>query len=51
MSADFRFNAMYFLPYIHLPRNHKQFKSTWVDFPNKFYDPEKGYKLYKRYLK
>ena len=50
MSADFRFNAMYFLPYIHLPRNHKKYKSTWVDFPNKFYDPEKGYKLYKRYL-
>jgi hypothetical protein len=33
MSADFRFNAMYFLPYIHLPRNHKKYKSTWVDFP------------------
>jgi len=51
MSADLRFNAMYFLPYVHLPKNHKQFKSTWVDFPNSFYDPEKGHKLYKRYLK
>jgi hypothetical protein len=36
MSADFRFNAMYFLPYIHLPRNHKKYNSTWVDFPKNF---------------
>jgi alkanesulfonate monooxygenase SsuD/methylene tetrahydromethanopterin reductase-like flavin-dependent oxidoreductase (luciferase family) len=49
MSA-LRFNAMHFMPYVHLPENHKQFKSTWVSFPNKFYDPERGYELYQRYL-
>jgi alkanesulfonate monooxygenase SsuD/methylene tetrahydromethanopterin reductase-like flavin-dependent oxidoreductase (luciferase family) len=49
MSA-LRFNAMHFMPYVHLPENHKQFKSTWVNFPNKFYDPERGHELYRRYL-
>ena len=49
MSA-LRFNAMHFMPYVHLPENHKQFKSTWVNFPNKFYDPERGHELYQRYL-
>jgi alkanesulfonate monooxygenase SsuD/methylene tetrahydromethanopterin reductase-like flavin-dependent oxidoreductase (luciferase family) len=49
MSA-LRFNAMHFMPYVHLPEHHKQFKSTWVDFPNNFYDPERGYELYQRYL-
>ncbi len=49
MSA-LRFNAMHFMPYVHLPENHKQFKSTWVNFPNKFYDPARGHELYQRYL-
>jgi alkanesulfonate monooxygenase SsuD/methylene tetrahydromethanopterin reductase-like flavin-dependent oxidoreductase (luciferase family) len=26
------------------------YKTTWVNFPNKFYDPVKGHKLYNRYL-
>ena len=38
------------MPYVHLPENHKEFKSLWVNFPNKFYDPEKGHDLYQRYL-
>src|SRR5207253_9772217 len=50
MSAALRFNAMHFMPYVHLPENHKDFKTTWVNFPNKFYDPEKGYELYQRYF-
>jgi alkanesulfonate monooxygenase SsuD/methylene tetrahydromethanopterin reductase-like flavin-dependent oxidoreductase (luciferase family) len=50
MSGRVRFNAMFFLPYIHLPENHKEFKSLWVDFSNKHYDPEKGHALYNRYL-
>jgi alkanesulfonate monooxygenase SsuD/methylene tetrahydromethanopterin reductase-like flavin-dependent oxidoreductase (luciferase family) len=50
MSGSFRFNVMHFMPYVHLPENHKEFKSTWVDFSNKYYDPEKGYELYQRYL-
>ena len=51
MSAALRFNAMHFMPYVHLPEHHKKFKSTWVNFPNKYYDPEHGHNLYKRYLK
>jgi len=49
MSA-LRFNAMHFMPYVHLPKHHKEFKSTWVSFPNKFYDPARGHELYQRYL-
>src|SRR5262245_16723683 len=50
MSAALRFNAMHFMPYVHLPENHKDFKTTWVNFPNKFYDPEKGHELYRQYF-
>jgi alkanesulfonate monooxygenase SsuD/methylene tetrahydromethanopterin reductase-like flavin-dependent oxidoreductase (luciferase family) len=41
---------MHFLPYTHLPENHKEFKSLWVDFSNKYYDPKRGHTLYQRYL-
>ena len=50
MGAALRFNMMHFMPYVHLPENHKDFKTTWVSFPNKFYDPEKGHELYQRYF-
>ncbi len=50
MSTGFRFNVMHFMPYVHLPENHKDYKTTWVDFPNKFYEPEKGHELYQRYF-
>ena len=50
MSGTVRFDFMHFMPYVHLPENHKDFHSTWVDFPNKFYDPKKGHALYQRYL-
>ena len=46
MSGALRFNAMHFMPYVHLPENHKEYKSLWVNFPNKYYDPEKGHELY-----
>ena len=42
MSGNVRFDFMHFMPYVHLPENHKDFKSLWVDFPNKYYDPGKG---------
>ena len=51
MSGALRFNSMHFMPYVHLPENHKDYKSLWVSFPNKYYDPEKGHELYKRYLR
>jgi alkanesulfonate monooxygenase SsuD/methylene tetrahydromethanopterin reductase-like flavin-dependent oxidoreductase (luciferase family) len=50
MSGSVRFDFMHFMPYVHLPDNHKDYKSTWVDFPNKYYDPKKGAALYQRYL-
>jgi alkanesulfonate monooxygenase SsuD/methylene tetrahydromethanopterin reductase-like flavin-dependent oxidoreductase (luciferase family) len=50
MSAALRFNVMHFMPYVHLPENHKEYKSTWVSFPNKYYDAHKGYDLYQQYL-
>ena len=50
MSSALRFNVMHFMPYVHLPENHKDFKSTWVNFSNKYYDPEKGFELYQRYF-
>ena len=49
MSDTFRFNAMHFMPYAHLPENHEDFASTWVSFPNKYYDPQKGFELYQEY--
>jgi len=50
MGAAIRFNAMHFMPYVHLPENHKEYNSLWVSFPNKHYDPEKGHDLYNRYI-
>jgi alkanesulfonate monooxygenase SsuD/methylene tetrahydromethanopterin reductase-like flavin-dependent oxidoreductase (luciferase family) len=50
MSGAVRFNFMHFLPYVHLPENHKEFRSLWVNFSNKYYDPERGHALYERYL-
>jgi len=47
---DLQFYAMHFMPYVHLPPDHKKYDSLWVDFSNKFYDPEKGHALYQRYL-
>ena len=50
MDRTVRFDFMHFMPYVHYPENHKDYKSTWVDFPNKYYDPKKGHALYQRYL-
>lgn len=45
-----RFNFMHFMPYLNLPPNHKDYKSLWVNFPNKYYDPHKAAALYERYF-
>ena len=50
MNGNVRFNFMHFMPYVHLPENQKQFPSLWVDFPNRYYDPEQGHELYGRYI-
>ncbi|MBV1697166.1 MAG: LLM class flavin-dependent oxidoreductase [Hyphomicrobiales bacterium] len=50
MAGRARFDFIHFMHYVHLPENQKDFPSLWVDFPNKYFDPEKGYSLYQRYL-
>jgi alkanesulfonate monooxygenase SsuD/methylene tetrahydromethanopterin reductase-like flavin-dependent oxidoreductase (luciferase family) len=49
-ADDLQFNMFHFMPYIHLPADHKKYESVWVDLPNSIYDPAKGHKLYRRYL-
>ena len=49
-ADDLQFNMFHFMPYIHLPEDHRKYDSVWVDFPNSIYDPVKGNKLYTRYL-
>jgi alkanesulfonate monooxygenase SsuD/methylene tetrahydromethanopterin reductase-like flavin-dependent oxidoreductase (luciferase family) len=50
MIGNVRFDFIHFMHYVYLPENHKDYKSLWVDFPNKFYDPKRGHELYERYL-
>ena len=50
MTQPLRFDCMHFMPYAHLPENHRDYKSLSVDFSNKHYDPAKGHALYQRYL-
>ena len=51
MSGNVRFDLIHFMHYTHLPPNQNDYHSLWVDFPNKYFDPEKGHALYQRYLK
>jgi alkanesulfonate monooxygenase SsuD/methylene tetrahydromethanopterin reductase-like flavin-dependent oxidoreductase (luciferase family) len=50
MSGAVRFDFMHFMPYTYLPENQKDYHSLWVDFPNKFYNPDHGLELYTRYI-
>jgi len=50
MNGGVRFDFMHFMPYVPLPENHKELRSLWVDFSNKYYDPENAHALYGRYL-
>ncbi|HEX4051596.1 MAG TPA: LLM class flavin-dependent oxidoreductase [Steroidobacteraceae bacterium] len=47
---DLQFYTMHFMPYVHLPPDHKKYDSLWVDFSNRFFDPQKGHELYQRYM-
>lgn len=47
---DLQFYTMHFMPYVYLPPDQKNFDSLWVDFSNKYFDPEKGHALYQRYI-
>jgi len=50
MADGLRFDFIHFMHYVHLPENQKDFPSLWVDFPNRYFDPERGHALYQRYL-
>ena len=49
LPADLRFIFQHPMPYTALPVGHEQYPSTWVEFPNTFYDPPTGYALWQRY--
>jgi alkanesulfonate monooxygenase SsuD/methylene tetrahydromethanopterin reductase-like flavin-dependent oxidoreductase (luciferase family) len=48
---DLQFYFFHFMPYHPFPEDHQKYASTWVDFPNRLFDPEIGHKLYQTYLK
>ena len=50
MAGGARFNFIHFMHYVHLPENHKEFHSLWVDFPEQIFRSRKGHALYQRYL-
>ncbi|MQA09845.1 MAG: LLM class flavin-dependent oxidoreductase [Pseudonocardiaceae bacterium] len=37
--------------YIDIPQDADSYHSTWVDFPNSLYNPERGHELYQRYTR
>jgi len=46
-----RFFFFHLMPYADLDLSLKdRYGTTWLTFPNKYYDPKKGHKLYQRYL-
>jgi len=50
MSSQLRFDFMHFMPYTLLPEDLSKYKSLWVNFPNKLYDPAKAGGLYETYF-
>ena len=46
-----QFLFFHLMPYADLDLSLKdRYGTTWLTFPNKYYDPKKGHKLYQRYL-
>ena len=46
-----QFYFFHLMPYDQLPADFdEKYDSAWVTFPNRHYDPERGHKLYTRYL-
>ena len=42
---------MHLMPYADLDLDYdKKYNTPWVTFPNSYYDPAKGAKLYNRYI-
>jgi alkanesulfonate monooxygenase SsuD/methylene tetrahydromethanopterin reductase-like flavin-dependent oxidoreductase (luciferase family) len=46
-----KFSFFHFMPYPYIPDDFDQsFNSSSLTFPNKYFDPQQGHKLYHRYL-
>ena len=46
-----RFFYFHLMPWPHLPRDFdRAYDSAWVTLPNRFYDPQRGHRLYNEYL-
>lgn len=46
-----KFTLFHLMPYADLDLDAvKDYKTVWVNLPNRYYDPEKGHALYQRYL-
>ena len=46
-----QFFAFHLMPYRHLDFDAaSQYESYWIDFPNTFYDTDKGALLYREYI-
>jgi alkanesulfonate monooxygenase SsuD/methylene tetrahydromethanopterin reductase-like flavin-dependent oxidoreductase (luciferase family) len=50
MSGQLRFDFMHFMPYTAVPEDLGKYKSLWVNFPNKIYDPQIAQGLYQTYF-
>ncbi len=50
-TEDLQFYFFHFMPYSDYPEDHESYPSTWVDFPNRHFDPAKGKQFYDRYLR
>jgi alkanesulfonate monooxygenase SsuD/methylene tetrahydromethanopterin reductase-like flavin-dependent oxidoreductase (luciferase family) len=37
--------------YSHVPPDAEEYSSTWVDYPNRNFDPQRGYAAYQRHLR
>ncbi len=52
-ASVLKFNFMHFMPYPYLPADYAdrgKYSSSWVDLPNRLYDPARGHHLYQRYI-
>src|SRR5579885_896050 len=51
-ASALKFYFMHFMPYPALPDDYgdrRKYPSSWVDLPNRLYDPARGHELYRRY--
>ncbi|MEZ5098436.1 MAG: LLM class flavin-dependent oxidoreductase [Thermoleophilia bacterium] len=44
------FFMFHLMPYPHVPANFDEYETSWLTYPNKHFDPNKGHLLYHQYL-